>query len=33
VTIPTMARIGIALDALAAVWAALWCGLMVPLLR
>lgn len=31
VTIPVMARTGVVLDVLAACWAALWCGLMVPL--
>ncbi len=31
VTIPLMARTGVVLDLLAALWAALWCGLMVPL--
>ncbi len=31
VTIPLMARTGVGLDLLAALWAALWCGLMVPL--
>jgi sodium-dependent dicarboxylate transporter 2/3/5 len=33
VTIPQMARTGVVLDALAAVWAALWCGLMVGIVR
>ncbi|MFO0690532.1 MAG: DASS family sodium-coupled anion symporter [Myxococcota bacterium] len=33
VSIPQMARTGVVLDGLAAVWAALWCGLMVPLVR
>lgn len=33
VSIPQMARIGVVLDVLAALWAALWCGLMVPLIR
>ena len=31
VTIPVMARTGVVLDVLAALWAALWCGLVVPL--
>jgi len=31
VTIPLMARTGVVLDLLAALWAALWCGWMVPL--
>ena len=31
VTIPVMARTGVVLDVLAACWAALWCGLVVPL--
>lgn len=31
ITIPLMARTGVVLDLLAALWAALWCGLMVPL--
>ena len=31
VTIPRMARTGVVLDLLAAILAALWCGLAVPL--
>jgi sodium-dependent dicarboxylate transporter 2/3/5 len=31
VTIPRMARTGVVLDLLAALLAALWCGLAVPL--
>ena len=31
VTIPVMARNGVVLDVLAALWAALWCGFVVPL--
>lgn len=31
VTIPLMARVGVLLDLAAALWAALWCGLMTPL--
>ncbi|MEZ4281319.1 MAG: DASS family sodium-coupled anion symporter [Myxococcota bacterium] len=31
VTIPVMARNGAVLDVLAALWAALWCGFIVPL--
>lgn len=33
ITIPKMARTGVVLDVLAALWAALWCGLMVPIVR
>lgn len=33
VSIPRMARTGAVLDVLAALWAALWCGLMVPVIR
>lgn len=33
VSIPRMAKTGVWLDVLAALWAALWCGLMVPLVR
>src|SRR5690606_20745645 len=32
VSIPRMARTGAVLDVLAALWAALWCGLMVPVI-
>jgi sodium-dependent dicarboxylate transporter 2/3/5 len=33
VSIPQMARTGVVLDVLAALWAAFWCGWMVPLIR